>query len=97
MVEDAEATAVSGEGMVCASGQMTGQTVFQSQTGRQQRTPDSKKGALHQRCGDRKSDASLRLAIQTISGKRLVIGTVMNQFQQAPRHRKRSVHLNITG
>ena len=73
IIEDAETTAVSGECMVRSSSQMTGQTMLQSQSRRQQRTADGEKGALHQGCGDRKSNASLRLAIQTIPGKRFVI------------------------
>ena len=71
--------------------------MFQSQLCRQQRTADGEKGALHQGCGDRKSNASLRLAIQAIPGKRFVISAVMHQFKQTPRHRKRAMHLNITG
>ena len=83
--------------MVRPTRKVAGQTMLQGQARCQQRAADGQIRALHQRSGDRQADTTLRLTIEPIPRKRFVILTVMDQFQQAARHRKGTVHLHISG
>ena len=82
--------------MMRAASEVASQTMLQGQSSRQQRAADGQIGALHQRRGDRKADTTLRLAIEPIPCERFVILTVMDEFKQAARHRKRAVHLHVS-
>ena len=93
VVEDAEATAVVGKGMVGAARQVAGQALLQCQPGGEHRTAHRQPAAAHQRCGGGQTDAPHRSRLQLVAGKALVIGPAMHQLQPAPRHRQGLVQL----
>ena len=84
VIEDAEAAAVVGEGVVGPPRQMAGQTMLQRQPCCHHRAAHGQPGASDQRMCCRQADTTLGLAIQLTSGEGLVIGAWMHQFQPTP-------------
>ena len=97
VVEDAEPTAEVREGVMGAASQMASHSMLESQTGREQGPTHGEPGALHQRRRGRQTNAALRLPVQLVASKGLVIATRMHQFQPAAGHGQRAMHLSITG
>ena len=73
VVEDAEAAAVVGEGVVGAAGQVAGQAVLQRQAGREHGAAHRQPAAPHQGRGGRQADAAFRRRAQCTTGKGLVV------------------------
>ena len=97
VVENAESTAEVREGVMGAASEMASHTMLKSQTGREQSPTHGEPGALHQRRCGRQTNATLRLPVQLVASKGLVIATRMHQLQPTAGNGQRAMHLFITG
>ena len=81
IIENAEATAEFGMGMVSPSGEVTGNAMAQSHTGSQESSSHREPGSLNQRSSRRQANPPLFRSRQLVTTESLVITAVVNPFE----------------
>ena len=93
VIEDAETTPRLREGVVRATGQVTGQAMAQRETGGQQGAPHRQPTATHHARRGGQANATRLGAGEALAGKGLVVAPGVHQLQPPPWHGQGLVHL----